>query len=65
RDRVRVKLAGNIITLAKNLILRNIEGVLATIREGCLFHPPLTPPIKGGEALMPTLSGQKEMKLNP
>ncbi|MEW5768709.1 MAG: hypothetical protein AB1797_14055, partial [bacterium] len=22
-------------------------------------------PIKGGEALMPTLSGQKEMKLNP
>jgi len=32
-----------------NEVLQNIEGVLETIRINCLRHPPLTPPIKGGE----------------
>ena len=32
-----------------NEVLTNIEGVLEVIRENCLSHPPLTPPIKGGE----------------
>jgi len=32
-----------------NEVLMNIEGVLEAIRENCLSHPPLTPPIKGGE----------------
>ncbi|MBI5191879.1 MAG: endonuclease domain-containing protein [Nitrospirae bacterium] len=33
-----------------NEVLVNIEGVLEVIRENCLNHPPLTPPIKGGES---------------
>jgi len=32
-----------------NEVLQNLEGVLETIRVNCLSHPPLTPPIKGGE----------------
>jgi very-short-patch-repair endonuclease len=32
-----------------NDVLQNLEGVLETIRANCLRHPPLTPPIKGGE----------------
>ena len=32
-----------------NDILQNMEGVLKRIREHCLSHPPLTPPVKGGE----------------
>ena len=30
-------------------VLQNLEGVLETIRVNGLRHPPLTPPIKGGE----------------
>ena len=33
-----------------NEVLQNLEGVLETIRVNCLRHPPLTPPIKGGES---------------
>jgi very-short-patch-repair endonuclease len=33
-----------------NEVLKNLEGVLETIRDNCLSHPPLTPPIKGGES---------------
>jgi very-short-patch-repair endonuclease len=33
-----------------NEVLQNLEGVLETIRDNCLSHPPLTPPIKGGES---------------
>jgi very-short-patch-repair endonuclease len=29
-------------------VLLNIEGVVEMIRESCLSHPPLPPPIKGG-----------------
>ena len=32
-----------------NEVLQNLAGVLETIRANCLRHPPLTPPIKGGE----------------
>jgi len=32
-----------------NEVLTNTGGVLEVIREQCLSHPPLTPPIKGGE----------------
>jgi very-short-patch-repair endonuclease len=31
-----------------NEVLLNIEGVLTVIRDTCISHPPLTPPIKGG-----------------
>ena len=32
-----------------NEVMQNLEGVLETIRANCLSHPPLAPPIKGGE----------------
>ncbi len=32
-----------------NEVMENLEGVLESIRANCLSHPPLTPPIKGGE----------------
>ncbi len=32
-----------------NEVLSNIRGVLEVIGEKCKEHPPLTPPIKGGE----------------
>jgi very-short-patch-repair endonuclease len=32
-----------------NDVLTNIGGVLEVIRDNCLNHPPLTPPVKGGE----------------
>ena len=33
-----------------NEVLKNMQGVWAVIRNHCLQHPPLTPPIKGGES---------------
>jgi very-short-patch-repair endonuclease len=30
-------------------VLQNTDGVLEVIRDNCLRHPPLTPPVKGGE----------------
>ena len=30
-------------------VLTNTDGVLEVIRQSCLSHPPLTPPLKGGE----------------
>jgi hypothetical protein len=35
-----------------NEVLTNIDGVLEMIRKNCLSHPPLTPPVKGGEMKM-------------
>ena len=32
-----------------NEVLQNLEGVLESIRVNCSRHPPLTPPIQGGE----------------
>ena len=37
-----------ILRFWNNEVLTNIGGVLEVIRERCLSHPPLTPPIKGG-----------------
>jgi very-short-patch-repair endonuclease len=36
-----------------NEVLTNIDGVLEVIRENCLDHPPLAPPLKGGESELP------------
>ena len=38
-----------ILRFWNNEVLQNLEGVLETIRANCLRHPPLAPPIKGGE----------------
>ena len=43
-----------------NEVLTNIEGVLELIREESLSHPPLTPPIKGGENTR-TLPGESDL----
>ena len=32
-----------------NEVFTNIEGVLEVIRINCFSHPPLTPPVEGGE----------------
>jgi len=46
-----------------NDVLMNIDGVLEVIRENCLSHPPLTPPIKGVEREGEThIKGGKENK---
>jgi len=33
-----------------NEVLTNTKGVLEMIRENCADHPPLAPPLKGGES---------------
>jgi very-short-patch-repair endonuclease len=38
-----------ILRFWNNEVLTNIDGVLEVIKENCLKHPPLTPPIKGGQ----------------
>lgn len=44
-----------------NEVLSNIEGVLEVIRKKCLCHPPLTPPIEGGEIReRPTKDGEAQ-----
>jgi len=42
-----------------NEVLTNTEGVLEVIRD-CLNHPPLTPPLKGGEIEGNTFSKGEE-----
>ena len=32
-----------------NEVLTNTDGVLEVVRESCLDHPPLAPPLEGGE----------------
>ncbi len=32
-----------------NDVFVNMNGILEVISKNCLSHPPLTPPIKGGE----------------
>ena len=39
----------DVIRFWNNEALTNMKGVLEVIRENCLNHPPLTPPLKGGE----------------
>ena len=49
RDRYLRKQGFRILRFWNNEVLQNIDGVLEVIRENCLSHPPLTPPVKGGE----------------
>lgn len=32
-----------------NEVLNNINGVWEVIRKHCFYHPPLAPPVEGGE----------------
>ena len=38
-----------ILRFWNNEVMKNIEGVLSSIHTYCVDHPPLTPPINGGE----------------
>lgn len=38
-----------ILRFWNNEVLQNAEGVLEVIRKKCVNHPPLAPPVKGGE----------------
>ena len=48
RDEWFEKQGFQVLRFWSNEVLRNIEGVLEVVRNSCLNHPPLTPPIKGG-----------------
>ena len=54
-----LKLEGfKVLRFWNNEVLTNMKGVLEMIRENCLNHPPLTPPLKGGGILgKPPLKG--------
>ncbi len=39
-----------VLRFCNNEVLTNREGVLEVKRGNCLSHPPLTPPLKGGES---------------
>ncbi|TAL38511.1 MAG: endonuclease domain-containing protein [Spirochaetes bacterium] len=46
-------------------VLKNLEGVLTIIDTHCMSHPPLTPPIEGGEtktALIHSISDQNKLE---
>jgi very-short-patch-repair endonuclease len=49
RDRWLNREGFKVLRFWNNEVLQNSKGVLEVIRENCLNHPPLTPPIKGGE----------------
>ncbi|HEX9916773.1 MAG TPA: DUF559 domain-containing protein [candidate division Zixibacteria bacterium] len=49
RDKWFEKQGFKVLRFWNNDVLMNTRGALETIREECLYHPPLTPPIKGGE----------------
>ncbi|MDD3579579.1 MAG: endonuclease domain-containing protein [Desulfobacca sp.] len=38
-----------VVRFWNNDVLQNTEGVVAVIRDNLMNHPPLTPPLKGGE----------------
>ena len=48
RDRWLEGQGFRVLRFWNNEVVANIEGVLEVVRENCLNHPPLTPPIKGG-----------------
>jgi len=52
RDSYLNKHGFKILRFWNNEVLNNTIGVLETIREHCLSHPPLTPPVKGGESIV-------------
>jgi len=49
RDKWLSKQGFKVLRFWNNDVLNNIDGVLEVIKENCEGHPPLTPPIKGGE----------------
>jgi len=53
RDRHRDERLGvdgfKVLRFWNHEVLQNIDAVLEVIRDNCVNHPPLTPPIKGGE----------------
>ncbi|MCK4909448.1 MAG: endonuclease domain-containing protein [Planctomycetes bacterium] len=51
RDRWLIRQGFKVLRFWNNEILKNIEGILEGIMHESLNHPPLTPPIKGGEYL--------------
>jgi very-short-patch-repair endonuclease len=51
RDEWLTKQGFKVLRFWNNEVLTNMTGVLEVIRSHCLLHPPLTPPIKGGDIL--------------
>ncbi len=49
RDNYLNKQGFVVLRFWNNEVLTNIGGVFEVIRRNCLNHPPLTPPVKGGE----------------
>jgi very-short-patch-repair endonuclease len=46
-------------------VLENISGVIETIRNQCLVHPPLTPPVKGGGKESGSRQGRGKQRVLP
>ncbi|MEE9488121.1 MAG: DUF559 domain-containing protein [Candidatus Brocadiales bacterium] len=49
RDRWLEREGYKVLRFWNNEVLTNIEGVTEVVMSNCLPHPPLTPPLKGGE----------------
>jgi len=53
KDKERDEWLGNqgfkVLRFWNNDVLNNINGVWEVIRKHCFCHPPLTPPVEGGE----------------
>jgi len=49
REKYLIKNGFMILRFWNNEVLQNTDGVLETIRNKCVNHPPLAPPVKGGE----------------
>ncbi len=49
RDKGLKEQGYKVLRFWNNEVLNNMTGVLEVIRAHCIIHPPLTPPIKGGE----------------
>ena len=57
RDNYLMRNGFKVLRFWNNEVFTNIEGVLEVIRMNCLNHPPLTPPVKGGEKMGPPIKG--------
>ncbi len=49
RDSWFTKQGFRVLRFWNNEVIQQTEGVLEVIKNTCFFHPPLTPPTKGGE----------------
>ena len=52
RDSYLKKHGFKVLRFWNNEVMNNIIEVLETIRGHCLYHPPLTTPVKGGESIV-------------